>query len=296
MPLNNIIHLLNYKVYTFFTRGMKKMTDDLSKKLNDLREYLRSLESVAVAFSSGVDSTFLLSVAHEVLGDKAVAVTATSCSFPKRESDEASGFCKKNGIRQIVVQSEELEIPEFRHNPVNRCYLCKKELFNKIIKLAKENGIAFVCEGSNMDDNGDYRPGLLAVAELGVKSPLRDCKLYKDEIREISKQMGLPTWKKQSFACLSSRFPYGEEINEKKLMMVDKAEQLLLDMGFQQIRVRIHGENLARIEVMPSEMKKILSNSEIITQKFKSFGFAYVSLDLQGYRTGSMNEVLKKTK
>ena len=295
MPLSNIIHLLNYKVYTFFTRGMKKMTDDLSKKLNDLREYLRSLESVAVAFSSGVDSTFLLSVAHEVLGDKAVAVTATSCSFPKRESDEAASFCKKNGIRQIVVQSEELEIPEFRHNPVNRCYLCKKELFNKIIKLAKENGIAFVCEGSNMDDNGDYRPGLLAVAELGVKSPLRDCKLYKDEIREISKQMGLPTWKKQSFACLSSRFPYGEEINEKKLMMVDKAEQLLLDMGFQQIRVRIHGENLARIEVLPSEMKKILSNSELITQKFKSFGFAYVSLDLQGYRTGSMNEVLKKT-
>lgn len=265
---------------------------EIHEKLEDLKSYLKSLGSVAVAFSSGVDSTFLLKVAHDVLGDKAIAVTATSCSFPKREADEASEFCKANGIRQIVVKSEELDIPEFRHNPKNRCYLCKHELFTKIIALAKQNGIENVAEGSNMDDNGDYRPGLQAVAELGVKSPLRHSNLYKAEIRELSKKMNLPTWKKQSFACLSSRFVYGEEINEKKLGMVDKAEQFLLDKGFNQLRVRIHGENLARIEVLPAEMEKLLSLHEEITKKFKEIGFAYITMDLQGYRTGSMNEVI----
>ena len=269
--------------------------DILNKKYQALREYIRSLGSLAVAFSSGVDSTFLLKVAHDVLGDKAIAVTATSCSFPKREADEAANFCKANGIKQITVVSEELEIPEFRHNPVNRCYLCKKELFTKIISLAKENGVEYVCEGSNMDDNGDYRPGLQAVAELGVKSPLRHCELYKEEIRELSKQLELPTWNKQSFACLASRFVYGEEINEKKLAMVDKAEQALLDAGFKQLRVRIHGENLARIEVMPAELERLLSMREAITEKLRDAGFAYITMDLQGYRTGAMNEALKLT-
>ena len=267
--------------------------DLLNKKYQALREYIRSLGSLAVAFSSGVDSTFLLKVAHQELGDKAIAVTATSCSFPKREADEAANFCKANGIKQITVVSEELEIPEFRHNPVNRCYLCKKELFTKIISLSKENGVEYVCEGSNMDDNGDYRPGLKAVAELGVKSPLRHCELYKEEIRELSKQLELPTWNKQSFACLASRFVYGEEINEKKLAMVDKAEQALLDAGFKQLRVRIHGENLARIEVMPAELEKLLSMREAVTEKLREAGFAYITMDLQGYRTGAMNEVLK---
>ncbi len=269
--------------------------DILNKKYQALREYIRSLGSLAVAFSSGVDSTFLLKVAHQELGDKVIAVTATSCSFPKREADEAANFCKANGIRQITVVSEELEIPEFRHNPVNRCYLCKKELFTKIISLAKENGVEYVCEGSNMDDNGDYRPGLQAVAELGVKSPLRHCELYKEEIRELSKQLELPTWNKQSFAGLASRFVYGEEINEKKLAMVDKAEQALLDAGFKQLRVRIHGENLARIEVMPAELERLLSMREAITEKLREAGFAYITMDLQGYRTGAMNEVLKIT-
>ena len=263
-------------------------------KYRVLQENLKALGSVAVAFSSGVDSTFLLKAAQEALGDKVIAVTASSCSFPKRELEEAKAFCEKNGIRQIIVESEELDIDGFRQNPKNRCYLCKHELFEKIWKIAKENGMNAVAEGSNMDDNGDYRPGLIAVRELGVSSPLRQAELSKAEIRELSREMGLPTWDKQSFACLSSRFVYGETINEKKLGMVDKAEQLLLDMGFHQVRVRIHG-NIARIEVLPEEIARIVEeeNRTKIASKLKEYGFDYVTLDLLGYRTGSMNETLE---
>ena len=262
-------------------------------KYENLKEYLRSLGSVAVAFSSGVDSTFLLKTAHDVLGDKCLAITAVSCSFPKRELEEARDFCEKEGIRQITVESEELEIEGFCQNPANRCYICKKELFQKIREIARREGMNAVAEGSNMDDNGDYRPGLQAVAELGVKSPLRHSELYKEDIRALSKDLGLPTWEKQSFACLSSRFVYGETISEKKLGMVDKAEQLLLDMGFHQVRVRIHG-NIARIEVLPEEITKIVEedNRTKIANQLKAYGFDYVTLDLLGYRTGSMNETL----
>ena len=249
--------------------------------------------SVAVAFSGGVDSTFLLKVAHDVLGDGAIAVTARSCSFPKRELDEAAAFCKKEGIKHIVVDSEELSIEGFAENPKNRCYLCKTELFTKMWKTVRELGIENIVEGSNMDDNGDYRPGLIAVAEQNIKSPLRYAGLCKDEIRELSKALGLPTWDKQSFACLSSRFVYGETITEEKLGMVDKAEQLLLDLGFTQVRVRIH-DKMARIEVKKEEFPKILENSDKIYDYLKSLGFTYVSLDLKGYRTGSMNETLDK--
>ena len=265
----------------------------MNKKLEALQEYLKELGSVAIAFSSGVDSTFLLKVAHDVLGDQVIAVTAQSCSFPKRELEEAKAFCKKEGIKHIICESEELQIEGFSHNPKNRCYLCKHELFEKIGNIAKENNIKYVAEGSNMDDNGDYRPGLQAVAELHVKSPLRHVELTKQEIRDLANEMGLPTWDKQSFACLSSRFVYGETISEKKLGMVDKAEQLLLDMGFHQVRVRIHG-NIARIEVLPDEIARIAEegNRTKIANQLKEYGFDYVTLDLLGYRTGSMNETL----
>ena len=189
--------------------------------------------------------------------------------------------------------AEELEIEGFCQNPTNRCYICKKELFEKIWDIATKEGLNAVAEGSNMDDNGDYRPGLQAVAELGVKSPLRHSELYKADIRALSKDLGLPTWEKQSFACLSSRFVYGETITKEKLGMVDKAEQLLLDLGFHQLRVRIHG-TLARIEVLPDELQKVLENRNQIVKAFKEYGFTYVTMDLQGYRMGSMNETLKK--
>lgn len=272
---------------------ISKPTKTQLKKYNDLISTIKDFGSVAVAFSSGVDSTFLLYAAKEALGDRVIAVTAQSCSFPKRELNEAKDFCEQQQIRHFICESEELDIDGFSHNPKNRCYLCKHELFEKIQKIAEQEKITAIVEGSNLDDNGDYRPGLTAVAELGIHSPLRSIGFTKEDIRALSRHFGLPTWNKQSFACLSSRFVYGETISREKLGMVDKAEQLLLDLGFHQVRVRIHGM-IARIEIMPEEFPKIIQEDIRIqiTESFKSFGFTYVSLDLTGYRTGSMNETL----
>ena len=262
-------------------------------KLDRLRASLRGVGSAVVAFSSGVDSTFLLRVAHEELGERVVAVTIRSRTFPKRELDEAAAFCRAEGVRHEIIDSEELDIPGFSENPPDRCYYCKKALFEKLLAFAQANGLKAVLEGSNIDDDGDYRPGRRAINELGVMSPLHDAGLAKDEIRALSKKMGLPTADKPSFACLASRFPYGERITAAGLERVARAEQWLRDAGFglTQLRVRSHGD-MARIEVPPDSIPRLAARAGEIAAAFKGFGFAYTTLDLQGYRTGSMNEVL----
>lgn len=277
------------------------MTKELKEKYEALKKYFAELGSAAIAFSSGVDSTFMLKVAHDVLGDKAVALTAKSRFFPAREKDEAEEFCQREGIVHRIIEIDESAIPGVKENPKNRCYLCKKAFFEKFIEAAKALNLGWVCEGSNMDDNGDYRPGLKAIAELGIKSPLRECNLWKSEIRELSKELGLATWNKPSFACLASRFVYGEEITPEKLAMVERAEQVLLDLGFVQERIRIHSFGndetsgvLARIEVVGQDFEKVIGHKDKIVSLLKEIGFSYVSLDLEGYRTGSMNETLKK--
>ena len=266
--------------------------DALHEKKQRLEDYLRSLGSVAVAFSSGVDSTFLLKVAHSVLGDKAIAVTVRAPMVPDRELGEARDFCRALGVEQVVADVPVLELEAFEKNPPDRCYHCKKALFTKIQAIARERGIAYVAEGSNVDDTGDYRPGLMAVAELDIKSPLREAGLTKADIRALSQELGLPTWDKPSFACLASRFVYGETITAEKLTMVDRAEQRLLDLGFGQFRVRIHGD-LARIEVEPAEFEKVIQAAQELNAYLRELGFLYVTLDLGGYQMGSMNRALE---
>lgn len=269
----------------------------LGEKMTRLRSALRGMGSAVVAFSSGVDSTFLLRVAHEELGDRAVAVTVRSCTFPRRELDEAMAFCRLEGIRHEVVDTSELDIPGFAENPPDRCYLCKKSIFGKIMAFAEANGFAAVLEGSNKDDDGDYRPGMRAIMELGVKSPLHDAGLTKAEIRALSRELGLPTAEKPSFACLASRFPYGERITAARLERVERAEQWLRDagLGLVQLRVRSHGD-LARIEVPPGDIPRVAARAAEISAVFKRLGFAYAALDFQGYRTGSLNETLHNQK
>lgn len=265
----------------------------LQEKYQLLKDNMKKRGSAAIAFSGGVDSTFLIKVANEVLGDKMIAVTATSSTYPERELKEAIQYAKDMGVKHIIISSEELDIEGFASNPKNRCYFCKKELFTKIYEVAKDNGIEYVFDGSNSDDTGDYRPGMQAARELEVISPLKEAGLTKEDIRVLSKELGLLTWDKPSFACLSSRFPYGNKITKDKLKMVEEAEQFLLDLGFRQVRVRHHGE-IARIEVNPEERVQFFDVAlmDKIGEKLKSIGYTYITLDMLGYRTGSMNEVL----
>ena len=266
---------------------------NLHEKYINLKKILADCGSIAVAFSGGVDSTFLLQTAYSVLGAKALAITAAPAIVPPRELEEARAFCRERGIRQIVIPAEDLNIDTVRHNPPDRCYHCKKQIFGKIRELAAQNGIPWVAEGSNTDDTGDYRPGMKAIKELSVLSPLLEAGLSKADIRALSREMNLPTWDKPSFACLASRFVYGEAITDEKLAAVDRAEQLLMDLGFRQFRVRIHG-TLARIELLPEDIPCAAEKKtrETLFLKLKEYGFSYVTLDLAGYRTGSMNEML----
>lgn len=267
------------------------MQESYNLKLERLKNNLKEMSGVVIAFSGGVDSTFLVKTAYDVLGKKAIAVTASSSTFPKAEFEEAKRLAKLIGVRHQVVNSEETEIDNFKHNPPDRCYYCKKELFSRLKEIAKEENVNHVLDGTNYDDLDDYRPGMRALEELSIISPLADVKLTKMEIRDISKQMNLDTWDKPAFACLASRFPYGITITKPRLELVEKAEGFIRSLGMKQFRVRYHNE-IARIEVAKSDFEAVLKHSDEIVKRFKELGFKYITLDIEGYRTGSLNEGL----
>lgn len=264
-----------------------------TEKWDRLIELFSRMGRAAVAFSAGVDSTLLLKAAHEALGVDVIAITGRSISFPERENREAESFCRSMGIKHITVDIDQMAVPGFAENTPERCYYCKKELFTAFINAAGENGFSQIAEGSNIDDLSDYRPGMRAVRELGVRSPLQEVGLTKREIRELSEMLGLPTWSKPPFACLATRFPYGVRITAEKLDAVGKAEQLLLDLGFRLVRVRAHGD-IARIEIDREQILRIVEPeiSNMIIKELRDLGFLYVALELGGYQTGSMNRPL----
>jgi uncharacterized protein len=270
------------------------MEPQLINKLKELKNIFKTMGRVVVAFSGGVDSTLLLKVAQDALGDENVlAVTALSPLYPERELAGVKKLIQTIGVKHRLIESNELEIPGFSENPPNRCYYCKNKLFKELMDIAREEAFSFVVEGSTLDDDKDYRPGRMAIQELGIRSPLKEALFTKMEIRELSKELGLSTWDKPSFACLASRFSYGEKITEEGLRKIDAAEDFLFGLGFKQVRVRHYG-NLARIEILNEEMSRLMDGPlrEKVVNQLKKIGYHYVTLDLQGFRSGSMNEVL----
>ena len=264
------------------------------QKYDRLREIVRGLGSTLVAFSAGVDSTLLLRVCVDELGpDRAVAVTAVSESYPSHELTQAKRLARDFGARLVLVDTHELEDENYASNPNNRCFYCKQELFTTIFPVAEREGLKTVVYGANLDDTGDYRPGMQAARQLGARAPLLEAEMGKPEIRAVSRALGLETWDKPAFACLSSRIPYGERVTEEKLQQIDRAEIALVGEGFRQVRVRHHGE-IARIEVPPGELARFFEGgrNERVSRALKQIGFRYVALDLQGYRSGSLNEGL----
>ena len=269
---------------------------EIEDKLSKLKEIVSKLGSVVVAFSGGVDSTLVAKVCYDTLRDNSMAVTARSETYPDFEFKESQNLAREIGIKHLVVDTSELAIEGFANNPPERCYFCKTELFGKLKEIAKEHGFLNVADGANLDDTQEFRPGLKASKELNVRSPLKEAGLKKEDIRKVSKLLNLPNWNKPAYACLSSRFPYGQSITEEKISMVSEAETYLRGLGLIQFRVR-HHETIARIEILPEDIH-ILTNSparEELTAKFKKIGFTYVTLDLEGYRSGSMNEILSET-
>jgi pyridinium-3,5-biscarboxylic acid mononucleotide sulfurtransferase len=266
----------------------------IQEKYKKLQDILREMETVVVAFSGGVDSTFLLKAAVDTLGgDNVLAITADSETYPTSELKEALMLAKWIGARHRVIETSELSIPGYTENDQNRCYFCKSSLFDQLIPILNDHEFNNIIYGVIADDANEFRPGMKAAKEKGIRGPLQEANLFKDEIRTLSKEAGLPTWDKPSFACLSSRIAYGEIITKEKLTKVDKSEAYLKSLGIRQVRVRTH-KDIARIEVEPVDMPRVLQYHEAITKRLKQFGYKYVSLDLSGYKSGSMNKALKK--
>jgi uncharacterized protein len=272
------------------------VSQDIEQKYQTLRSILSDMGSVAIGYSGGVDSTLLVKAAVDVLGVNARAMIGRSQTYPTREFEEAVSLAEQIGVRYTIVETEETDDLKFRENPPDRCYYCKTELFGKLEELARREGIAWIADGTIVDDVGDFRPGMRAKSEKQVRSPLLEAGMTKEDVRAISRELGLPTWDKPSFACLSSRFPYGTGITTENLTKVDRAETFLRDAGFRRFRVRFHDQHTARIEVAPDDMPRFLEPGfrESLVAAFRELGFIYVTMDLKGYRTGAMNEVLSE--